>query len=149
MPSSATRRLRAAICPGALADYRSALALSQYLSELDPANAEWQRDLAVVVNKVGDMLLAQGDRAGAARTIPARVSSIAEAQLAADPQNAQRTVDAAYSRYKLATAGVDPAGNFAKALDMLTRLKAEGRLPGANEVWIAMVETAMAASAKP
>lgn len=70
-------------------------------------------------------------------------------QLTANPQNVQRTVDAAYSRYKLAMAGVNPAENFQAALDMLTKLKTEGRLPGANEVWITMVETALKQAKSP
>lgn len=134
--------------PGGLADYQSALALSQHLSERDPANAEWQRDLAVTLNRIGDMLMAQGDSPGAAQRYGAALV-IADAQLAADAGNAQRSVDAAYSRYKLATAGIDPTANFARALAMLTDLKQQGRLPGANESWIAMIETAMTAGAKP
>jgi len=67
-------------------------------------------------------------------------------KLKADPGNAQRTVDAAYSRYKLAVAGVEPSTNFKTALAMLTGLKSEGRLPGANEGWIGMVEKAMVAA---
>jgi len=133
---------------GALEDYSSALALSEYLADLDPANAEWQRDLAVSLNRVGDILLAQGDGAGAAQRYRDGLV-IAEAQLAADPRNVQRTVDAAFSRYKLGTAGVNPVENFAAALDMLTRLKEQGRLPGANEAWISMVENALAKSATP
>ena len=127
---------------GALGEYRSALALSEHLAEIDPSNVEWQRDLAVAQNKVGDMLLAQGDRGGAAEVYKAG-AKIAEAQLSADPDNVQRIVDAAYSRYKLGVAGVDPQSNLAAAHAMLSDLKTEGRLPGANGTWITMVETAL------
>lgn len=134
--------------PGALADYRSALALSQHLGELDPSNAEWQRDLAVTMNRIGDLLVAQGDVAGAAEQYRDALV-IAQAQLEADPDNVQRRVDGAYSFYKVATVGIDAAANFARALDILKQLKTEGRLPGANESWIGMVETAMSAAPKP
>jgi uncharacterized caspase-like protein len=133
---------------GALQNYRSAQAIAEYLAELDPTNAEWQRDLSVGHNRTGDILLAQGDKAGAAAEYRAGFA-IADAQLQADPDNVQRTVDAAYSRFKLAMAGIDGATNFQTALDMLKRLKADGRLPGANLPWIAMIENAMKQAAKP
>ena len=144
----ADARRAAGDATGALADYREALDLSLRLVALDRANAEWQRDVSVGRNKVGDMLLGAGDKASAAKEYGA-ASAIAEAQLAADPQNVQRTVDAAYSRYKLATAGVDPKANLDMALAALRRLKSESRLPAANESWIGMVETAIVQLAKP
>jgi len=88
------------------------------------------------------VLLAKGDKAGAAAEYQAGFAT-ADAQLKADPDNVQRTVDAAYSHFKLAVAGVDSARNFHTALDMLTKLKSDGHLPGANEPWIAMVENGM------
>ncbi|WP_051355255.1 caspase family protein [Mesorhizobium erdmanii] len=130
---------------GALANHRSAQAIAEYLAELDPDNAEWQRDLAVSHNRIGDVLMSKGDKSGAAAEYRAGFV-IADTQLHADPGNAQRTVDAAYSRYKLAVAGVDSSTNFKAALAMLTGLKSQGRLPGANEGWIGMVEKAMAAA---
>lgn len=142
---TADARAEAGDLDGALADRRSAQAIAEYLAELDPDNAEWQRDLAVGHNRIGDMLISKGDKTGAAAEYQAGFV-IANTQLQADPGNAQRTVDAAYSRYKLAVAGVDPSTNFKAALAMLTSLKSEGRLPGANEGWIGMVEKAMAAS---
>ncbi|MCZ8545948.1 caspase domain-containing protein [Mesorhizobium qingshengii] len=128
---------------GALANHRSAQAIADYLAELDPDNAEWQRDLAVGHNRIGDALMSKGAKVDAAAEYQAGFA-IANAQLQADPGNAQRTVDAAYSRYKLAVAGVDPSTNLKAALAMLTGLKSQGRLPGANEGWIGMIEKAMA-----
>ncbi|MBN9222073.1 MAG: caspase family protein [Mesorhizobium sp.] len=133
---------------GALADHRSAQAIAEYLAELDPGNAEWQRDLAVGHNRIGDVLMAKGDRSGAVAEYQAGFA-LANAQLQSDPGNAQRIVDAAFCRYKLAVAGVDPATNFKAALAMLTGLKSQGRLPGANEGWIGMVEKAIAEAGAP
>ena len=45
--------------------------------------------------------------------------------------------------YKLAMAGLDAEANFKAALEALVRLRREGRLPGANATWIAMVEGGM------
>ncbi len=131
----------------ALQSYESALAIAQYLAEIDPTNAEWQRDLSIAFNRVGDILLLQGNRSGAGGNYQAG-AKIAEAQFAADPENVQRAVDAAFSRFKLGQAGIDAAGNFHSALDLLKKLKAESRLPAAYEGWIAMVEKALGARAE-
>jgi hypothetical protein len=36
------------------------LAISRRLAEQDPSNADWQRELVVAYNRVGDVLQAQG-----------------------------------------------------------------------------------------
>ena len=50
---------------GALAAYRAALAIAETLARRDPANTEWQRDLSVSHDRIGDVLRSQGDRDGA------------------------------------------------------------------------------------
>jgi uncharacterized caspase-like protein len=135
-------KLGAGDLDGALAQHQSALAVAEYLAALDPANADWQRDLSISYNKVGEVFLRKKNLADAAKEFQAG-SDIAEAQLAADPDNVQRIVDAAFCRFKLAMAGVNSKDNFKVALDALTKLKTEGRLPGANSTWIAMVEDGM------
>ena len=53
----------------------------------DPSNADWQRDLSVSLNKVGDVQAAQADRA--ARSRPYRDSlAIIERLAKSDPGNA-------------------------------------------------------------
>ena len=47
--------------PGALSAYEAALAIAERLAAADPGNANWQRDLAVSHNKLGDVRVAQGD----------------------------------------------------------------------------------------
>src|SRR5262249_13108883 len=42
--------------------YRGSLAIRERLAHLDPANAQWQRDLSVSYNKIGDVLVAQEER---------------------------------------------------------------------------------------
>ena len=54
-----------ATAPGALAAYRKGLAIREALAARDPANTEWQRDLSVSHDKIGDVLVAQGDGPGA------------------------------------------------------------------------------------
>jgi tetratricopeptide (TPR) repeat protein/MinD-like ATPase involved in chromosome partitioning or flagellar assembly len=45
----------------ALQSYQEGLAIADRLAKSDPANAEWQRDLAVASNNVGDVRFAQGN----------------------------------------------------------------------------------------
>jgi S1-C subfamily serine protease len=42
------------ISPGANAAYQVALTIAQRLTQMDPTNAEWQRDLSLCQHKVGD-----------------------------------------------------------------------------------------------
>jgi tetratricopeptide (TPR) repeat protein len=49
----------------ALASYRKGLSIREALAARNPANTQWQRDLSVSHNKIGDMLVKQGDSSGA------------------------------------------------------------------------------------
>ena len=83
-------------------------------------------------------------RQGRCRTRPRPntrpASSSAQALLDADPQNVQRILDVAYSRYKLAMAGIDRQANLIAARDAMAALKADGRLPPAFKSWVTMVD---------
>ena len=70
------------------------------LAAADPSNAGWQRDLSVSQKKVGDVLLAQGDLAGALKAY--RESLAIGARLAAaDPSNAGWQRDLSVSQEKV------------------------------------------------
>jgi hypothetical protein len=45
----------------ALKSFRDGLAIADRLAKSDPGNAGWQRDLSVSYNKIGDVLVAQGN----------------------------------------------------------------------------------------
>ena len=45
----------------ALKSYSDSLAIADRLAKSDPGNADWQRDLSVSYNKVGDVQEAQGN----------------------------------------------------------------------------------------
>ncbi|MBI5542248.1 MAG: tetratricopeptide repeat-containing protein, partial [Deltaproteobacteria bacterium] len=59
------------------------LAIAEMLAAADPSNTEWQRDLSVSLNKVGEALSAQGDLPGAL----ASFKKSAERLAAADSSN--------------------------------------------------------------
>ena len=63
--SSATCAWPRATSPGRSQAYTAGKAIAERLAAADPANAEWQRDLSVSCNKLGDVREAQGDLAGA------------------------------------------------------------------------------------
>jgi tetratricopeptide (TPR) repeat protein len=72
---------------GAQTAYQAALAIAQVLAEMDLANAEWQWDLSVSYQKVGDILRVQDDHAGAHIAYQAALT-IAQRLGQMDPTNA-------------------------------------------------------------
>jgi predicted negative regulator of RcsB-dependent stress response len=69
------------------------------LATSDPGDAGWQRDLSVSYNKVGDVQVAQGDRAGALKSYRDSLA-IAERLATSDPGNAgwQRDLSVSYEK---------------------------------------------------
>jgi tetratricopeptide (TPR) repeat protein len=84
----------------ALAEYRSAFEIAQRLSEQDPGNAEWQRDLSVSHNQIGGVLQAQGDLDAALAEFRAALG-IAHSLATADPSNAGNRKDVLLSHLAL------------------------------------------------
>src|SRR5262245_6203076 len=82
----------------------------QRLAAQDPGNAEWQRDLSVSRDKVGDVLVAQGNGAGALAAYRASLG-IRERLAAQDPGNAAWQRDLVVSCFQLARAS-DEADAF-------------------------------------
>ena len=66
------------------------------LAASDPGNADAQRDLSISQNKIGDVLVAQGDGPGALVAYR-RGLAIREALAARDPANTQWQTDVAVS----------------------------------------------------
>jgi hypothetical protein len=80
--------------------YRADLAIAERLAAADPTNTEWQRDLSVGRNKLGDVAVAAGDQAGAAEHHRAGLA-ICERLAAADPTNTGWQRDLSIGRNKL------------------------------------------------
>ena len=78
---------------------QAVLAAATVLAQADPSNAGWQRDLSVSHNKIGDVLLAQGDLAGALAAYRQSLG-VRERLAQADPSNAgwQRDLWVSYWR---------------------------------------------------
>jgi hypothetical protein len=95
----------------------------------DPSNTQWQRDLSVSHERLGDVAVAGGDLAGAAEHYRAGLT-IAERLVAADPSNTEWQRDLSVSHSKLgdvAVAGGDLAGaaeHYRAGLTIAERLAA-------------------------
>ena len=107
------------------------------LAASDPANAAWQRDLSVSLEKLGDLAVAQGDLAGALRSF-SESKTIRERLAASDPANAAWQRDLSVSLEKLgglAVAQGDLAGalrSFSESKTIAERLAASDP---ANAAW--------------
>jgi tetratricopeptide (TPR) repeat protein len=93
----------------------------QRLAASDPGNAQWQRDLSVSHDRIGDVRVAQGDLAGALRAFEADLE-IAGRLAASDPGNAGWQRDLAVSYYKLYGVASE-AGQQAEAVQHLLRCR--------------------------
>ena len=117
---------------GALAAYRKGIAIREALAAKDPGNTEWQRDLSVSHNKIGDVLRDEGDRPGALAAYRKDLA-IAEALATKDPGNAEWQRDLIVSRVRMAD--VEPqaaARHLSEALRIAVALRDSGRLAPAD-----------------
>ena len=93
--------------------YQAALAIAERLAAADPTNTEWQRDLSVSHNKLGDLAVAAGDLAAAQQHYQAALT-IRERLAAADPTNTEWQRDLSVSHEQLGDLAV-AAGDLAAA----------------------------------
>ena len=77
------------------------MAVAERLAQSDPSNAGWQRDLSVSHEKLGDVLLAQGNL-GEALEAYRESMAIRERLAQNDRSNAGWQRDLVFSHYKLA-----------------------------------------------
>jgi len=83
--------------------YRDSLAIREKLTNQDSGNADWQRDLSVSYNRVGGVLNAQGDLAGALKSYRDSLA-IREKLANQDPSNVEWRDDLEASCCLVATA---------------------------------------------
>src|SRR5205823_2634946 len=111
------------------------LAIAEKLAAADPKNAEWQRDLSVSYNKLGDVAVAAG-KLDEGRTAFERGLAIAQKLAAADPTNAEWQRDLAISHVKLIGVArqrrdrADAQRHLAAALAVLAETDRRGLLQG-------------------
>jgi tetratricopeptide (TPR) repeat protein len=115
---------------GALGSYRKAQGIAETLAARDPGNSDWQRDLSVSYNKVGDVQVQQGDLAGALGSYRKDLA-IADTLAARDPNNAEWQRDLIVSLAKMGKVSQDKS-YFKRALDVAESLQKSGRLAPAD-----------------
>ena len=106
---------------------------------------KWQRDVSVSLNKVGDVRLAAGDRAGALAAYEESLA-IMRKLAASDPGNAGWQADLVISLYKVSTVS-EPAGARAalrEALAIAEALARDNRLTAAQKNWPQLLRDALA-----
>ncbi|MBV8092445.1 MAG: tetratricopeptide repeat protein, partial [Acetobacteraceae bacterium] len=130
--------------------YLKALAIAERLAQAEPDRADYQRDVSVSYNNMGDLLsaLGQGEEA---RQMYLKVLAIAERLAQAEPDRADYQVDLAVSLVKRAFGEGDSAERqlLARALSILEALKAKGRLAPADEPKIAALQRMLGIGAPP
>jgi tetratricopeptide (TPR) repeat protein len=133
----------------ALSSYQIALAIRKQLAARDPANPQWQRDLAVSFDHIGDVRRAQGNLSATLSSYQQSLQ-IAEKLAARDPANTQWQTDLVASLYKIATVleqqtppkKQEAATNYQRILNILRPLAATNRLAADQKGRITDVEEA-------
>ena len=117
-----------ALLTGALKSHRDSLAIAERLAAADPGNAEWQRDLSISLNKIGDVQSARGNLDAALKAYEDS-RAIAEKLAAKDPSNSEWQRDLSVSFTKIGDEQ-EPHGDLEAALSRHDRLLV-GREAGA------------------
>jgi tetratricopeptide (TPR) repeat protein len=115
----------------ALKVYQDRLAIAEKLAAQDPNNAEWQRDLSVSFNKIGEVQSARGNLDAALEAYQQDLA-IAQKLAAQDSSNAewQRDVWVSMSRLaQVAGSGV----SWAQVVEKMEAMKARGVLLPTDE----------------
>ncbi|MCH9807784.1 MAG: tetratricopeptide repeat-containing protein, partial [Alphaproteobacteria bacterium] len=109
----------------ALKSYQASLAIRERLSQSDPGNAGWQRDLSVSHDRVGDVEKTQGNLSAALKSYQASLA-IRERLSQSDPGNAGWQRDLWVSYWKLAE--YTPEEYWPKVVAKLEELDRRGLL---------------------
>jgi len=138
---------------GALASYRQGLTIREKLARQDPGNAEWQRDLSVIYERLGEVQQAQGDLAGALASYRQGLT-IREKLARQDPGNAQWQADVVASLVQISSVFdlAQPEGRRAarealhKALSIAQRIQQTGSWTGHQQKgWVDDLKRRLAA----
>jgi hypothetical protein len=102
------------------------MGISEALIARDPANTEWQRDMSVSYTKIGDVLVAQRDGAGAL-TAYRKGLAISETLAARDPANTEWRHDLIVSLVRLCKVTGEKV-YASRALDLALSMQQSGTL---------------------
>ena len=125
---------------GALKQYRNLQQHIMKLVEAEPENTEWQRNLSVSFDRVGDMHKAKGDGVSALKAYEESLT-IRKTLAKLNPDLVQWQTDLVVSYFKLSKIKTDRSQDLlGEALVILKRLNSENRLDHQKKGWIPILE---------
>ncbi|MFN6106490.1 MAG: hypothetical protein ACK5EA_18815, partial [Planctomycetaceae bacterium] len=128
--------------PAARDAFQKSLDIAQKLASAEPDRADYQRDLSVSFNKMGDLELSQGNVA-AARDAFQKDLEIAITLANREPDRADYQVDVVLSLIQMAKFDEDPRPSLGRALQILEQLDRTGRLSPAHRPMLDRLRQAM------
>jgi tetratricopeptide (TPR) repeat protein len=130
--------------PQALAFYRQSLAMLDRLATADPDNLGLQEEFWRVQDSIAELLFETGSIEEAMASYRAALAA-AQRVATADADNVQRQLNLATTELNLGLRGDDKPGRLTRAIAILRRLKAAGKLDPKQEQLLGAIE-AMAAT---
>jgi tetratricopeptide (TPR) repeat protein len=119
---------------------KDGLAIAEKLAAQDPSNTEWQRDLSISFDRIGDVQRAQGNLDGALKAYQDGLA-IRETLAAQDPSNTGWQRDLIVSKVELAQVAEKASksaaarGHYLAGLEIAVALRDAGRLAPVD-AWI-------------
>ena len=128
--------------------YRKSLAIRDKLAATDNADVQYRRDLALTHERLAGLAAADGAHDDARASLR-KASALREQNAAADPDNAAWQSELAMSLVRLAQAGDAPQPRLERALALLQKLDAAGKLNAEQKPMIANIQQVLASPAPP
>jgi tetratricopeptide (TPR) repeat protein len=123
----------------ALSAYRLELELGRRFAAKGPDNPQTERQISVVLTKLGFMYSSQGDFSKSIAQC-GEAADVTRALIGKDQNNSEWQMDLVASLHCLARAGDKPRDRWTEALAILSQLQSERRIPPGKQGWIATVE---------
>ena len=120
----------------ALGEYRQSLAIIEKLAAADPNNTQWQRDLSISHNRIGNMLAQAGRREEALAEFRTGLA-IVEKLVAADPDNIEWQTDLVFSLFWTSRVSEPAPARTAlqSAIVIIDTLAKTGALTAEQKIW--------------
>jgi tetratricopeptide (TPR) repeat protein len=126
--------------------YRKGLAIRAKLVAADGADVQYRRDLALTHERLAGLAAADGAHDDA-RAALRKAFALREQNATTDPDNAAWQSELAISLFRLAQAGDEPQPRLQRALALLQKLDAAGKLNAEQKPMIANIQQVLASPA--
>jgi hypothetical protein len=126
--------------------YRKSLVIRDKLVATDSADVQYRRDLALTHERLAGLAAADGANDDA-RAALRKAFALREQNATTDPDNAAWQSELAISLFRLAQAGDEPQPRLQRALALLQKLDAAGKLNVEQKPMIANIQQVLATPA--